>query len=85
MKTTVELSDELLQRARKAAKAQGRSLRDLIEDGLRQILQGQERRPEYKVEFPTFRGSGFTDAFQDADWTRIREEIYRGHGGTDAA
>ena len=38
MKTTIEIHDELLARAKQHAKATGRSLRAVIEDGLRQVL-----------------------------------------------
>ena len=80
MKTTVELSDELLGRARQAAKSQGRSLRDLIEEGLRHSLRAPPKVPRAKIRFPTFRGTGFTESFEAADWSQIRDEIYRGHG-----
>jgi hypothetical protein len=38
MKTTVEIDDELLKAAKKAAIDEGASLRELIEDGLRHRL-----------------------------------------------
>lgn len=39
MKTTVELSDELYRRAKVAAAAQGRRLKDLVEEGLELVLE----------------------------------------------
>ena len=39
MKTTVELSDELFRRAKAAAALRGRRLRDMIEEGLRLVLE----------------------------------------------
>ena len=38
VKTTIELPDELLRRARMEAASNGRSLRDLLEEGLRLVL-----------------------------------------------
>jgi len=31
-------------------------------------------------DFPTYGGSGLTDEFEGAPWTRIRDEIYRERG-----
>jgi len=39
MKTTVELSDELFRRAKAEAALRGRKLKDLVEEGLRLVLQ----------------------------------------------
>jgi hypothetical protein len=42
-RTTVRLPDELLDRARRKAAAEGRTLTSLIEEGLRQVVA--EKRP----------------------------------------
>ena len=43
MKTTVELSDELFRRAKAAAALRGRKLKDMIEEGLRLVLETPHR------------------------------------------
>ena len=80
MKTTVELSDELLRRTRRLAKREGVPMRALLEDGLRQVLKQRETKPIRKFLFPTFGGDGLRDEFIGADWERIRDEIYRDRG-----
>ena len=47
MKTTIEVPDELYRRAKAEAALSGRKLRDLVEDGLRLVLEtsGKKRRP----------------------------------------
>ena len=48
MKITVELPDDLYRRAKAAAARRGRKLKDLIEDGLRLVLEAPQephRRP----------------------------------------
>lgn len=47
MKTTIEVPDELYRRAKAEAALRGRKLRDLVEDGLRLVLDGRNkaRRP----------------------------------------
>jgi hypothetical protein len=39
MKTTIEVSDELYRRAKSEAALQGRKLRELVEEGLRLVLE----------------------------------------------
>ena len=38
MRTTIDLSDELFRRAKAEAALRGRKLKDLVEDGLRRVL-----------------------------------------------
>ena len=40
MKTTVEVPDDLYRRAKAEAALRGRKLKDLVEEGLRLVLQG---------------------------------------------
>lgn len=55
MKTTVEIDEDLLRRSKEAGLREGRSLRSLIEEGLRNLLELRERheRGEHvRVELP---------------------------------
>ena len=49
MKTTIDIHDKLLARAKQHAKVTGRSLRAVIEDGLRQVLAAPESRSKYQL------------------------------------
>jgi len=80
MKTTVEISDELLERARTVARRESTTLRALLEDGLRRALSAREVRRTPRFELPTFEGDGLTPEFDTANWSRIRDEIYRDRG-----
>jgi hypothetical protein len=51
MKTTVEVPDDLYRRAKAEAALRGRKLRDLIEEGLRLVLE-----PRQPNERPTLSG-----------------------------
>jgi len=74
MKTTIELSDNLLLRAKKRAKEKSITLRDLIEQSLSATLD--EAPEETKIEPVTFKGNGLTAEFEDAGWGKIRDTIY---------
>ena len=44
MKTTIEVSDELYRQAKAEAALQGRKLKDLVEEGLRLVLETPAKR-----------------------------------------
>ncbi len=79
MKTTVDISDELLRQAKEFAARRGIPLRKVIELGLHQVLQasGPSRRP-FRLKTVTTKGEGL---ICDGDWSTIRSLIYDGHGG----
>jgi hypothetical protein len=81
MKTTVEISDALLEEARKVAAREHTTVRALIEQGLRQTLAERERAREFRLRKVTFRGEGLQPGVADATWERIRDLVYEGRGG----
>jgi predicted component of type VI protein secretion system len=44
MKTTIEVPDDLYRQAKAEAALQGRKLRELVEEGLRLVLEARRRR-----------------------------------------
>jgi hypothetical protein len=78
MKTTVEISTELLSRAKRAARHEDRTLRDLIEEGLDLALLRRSSKPAAAaIKLPTSGGDGLTPEFAGAGWEKYRDEIYR--------
>jgi len=80
MKTTVEISDQLLEDAKRVAARDKSTLRELIEDGLRRVLSDRKKRPPFKLKDASFRGQGLRPELRGEGWDRIRDEVYRGHG-----
>lgn len=81
MKTTVEISDALLDDAKRLAAREGTTLRQLIEDGLRRVLaERKAKRDRFRLRDASFGGKGLTPEFREAGWEKIRDEIYDGHG-----
>ncbi len=75
MKTTVEIADSLLLRAKVRARDRQMTLRTLIEESLAASLDNP--LPPAEIFPVTFKGNGLSRDFQDASWETIREEIYR--------
>lgn len=81
MKTTVEITDSLLEEAKKVASREGTTLRQLVELGLRKVLSERKQPKKYKLKDCSFKGNGLTREFEGASWEEIRAAIYEGRGG----
>ena len=80
MKTTLEISDSLLMRAKELAREQKVTLRSLAEEGLRKVIEERTRRKPCKIKPVTFRGEGLSPEFAGAAWERIRDAAYHERG-----
>jgi len=81
MKTTIDVADALLQEARQVATRDRTTLKELVQEGLRRVLD--ERRPQrrsFRLRMIEPVGGGFQPEFADGDWQRIRDVIYEGRG-----
>ena len=80
MKTTIDISDHLLQRAKDLAREENTSLKELTEQGLELIIDKHLSRSPYVVKPVVFDGQGLSPEFKGKSWAEIRDEIYRGYG-----
>lgn len=76
MKTTVVISDPLLERAKRHAKRTGRSLRALIEEGLQRVLEDEGPRQPYQLPDRSVGEAGASNPLHRLSWQDLREEIY---------
>ena len=80
MKTTLDIHDELLIRAKRHAKETGLPLRAVVEEGLRRVLvtagPSQYKLPDLRVG-----DANAPDPLAAYSWPELRELIY---GGSDA-
>jgi hypothetical protein len=60
MRTTIRLLDDLLQRAKKKAAEQGRTLTSLVEEGLKTVLAESKAVRRTRVDLPISKASGGT-------------------------
>ncbi|WP_326820640.1 type II toxin-antitoxin system VapB family antitoxin [Streptosporangium sp. NBC_01756] len=76
MKTTVDIPDGLLREARQVARAEGTTLRSLVEEGLRSVLARRAQREGYRLPDATVGGHGLQPQAQDSSWEDIRSPVY---------
>jgi CRISPR/Cas system-associated protein Csm6 len=80
MKTTMEISDSLLEEARKLAAKEGTTVRAFVEQGLRRIVAERKSRGAFKLRKASFAGNGLQPGATGATWEQIRDVIYEGRG-----
>lgn len=78
MRTTLNLDDDLLRRAKQRAATEGRTLTSVIEDGLRALLSEARARKPGKVVLPTFGGDGPAPGVDLSDPRALRDALYEG-------
>jgi hypothetical protein len=80
VKTTIEISDNLLSRAKQLAREQEVTLRSLVEAGLLQVLKERSQRTNTPIQPVVFGGNGLRPELKDRPWQTIRDAAYEGHG-----
>ncbi len=80
VKTTIDISDNLLKRAKALAARERTTLRELTEEGLELVLSRRERGAAVRIDPVVVHGQGLSPDFRGKSWAEIRDEIYRGYG-----
>ncbi len=80
MKTTVEISDALLAAARKLAAKNGTTVRALIEEGLRRVVEARRTSGRFKLRDRSWGSGGLRPELRGASWEQIRDASYEGRG-----
>ena len=80
MKTTVDIHDELLARAKRHARDTGQPLRAVVEEGLRRVLSSTDSCPPYKLPDLRVGNPRAADPLETYSWPELRELIYGDRG-----
>lgn len=77
VKTTVEIEDDLIHKAKAYAAERGITFRQVVESGIRRVLEeGANARP-FRMRRRSFRGRGMT---RPMPWEEVRALVYEGRG-----
>ena len=79
VKTTLDIQDELLVRAKRHAQSTGRPLRAVVEEGLRHVLSTPVP-PDYELPDLRVGDPQEPDPLERYSWPELRELIYGGDG-----
>lgn len=80
MKTTLNISDALLEQAKSIAAHEGVTLRSLVEQGLQNVMDSRHAAKPFRLRDASIKGKGLNPEFADADWSTVRDMIYEGRG-----
>jgi hypothetical protein len=78
MKTTVEISDALLERAKRHARRTHQPVRALIEEGLRRVLADAVSVSAYELPDCSVGDPAAPNPLERVSWGELRDEIYGG-------
>lgn len=78
MKSTFDINDALLARAKRHARKAGKPLRALVEEGLRRVLVEDTARKRYELPDRAVGRSGAPNPLEGLSWQELRDEIYGG-------
>ena len=76
MKTTLDIQDALLERAKRHAKRVQMPLRAIVEDGLRRVLSERAVPAAYELADGSVGDPRAADPLEALSWQDLREEIY---------
>ena len=76
MKTTIEIQDALFEQAKRYAKRSRRSLRAVVEEGLRRVLADTQPAQTYMVPDASVGDPDGVDPLEAMSWQDLRAEIY---------
>jgi hypothetical protein len=78
VKTTIEIQDVLLERAKRHARRTGRPLRAIFEEGLRRVLSERPTAAAYELPDESVGDPAAADPLEALSWQDLRDEIYGG-------
>jgi hypothetical protein len=81
VKTTIDIADDLLLKAKALAARDGTTLRTVIEQGIRLKLREQAITGPFVLKDGSVDGEGLQPEFEGRDWSDILAEAYKGRGG----
>ena len=76
MKSTFDINDALLERAKRHARRAGKPLRALIEEGLRRVLDEGAQTARYELPDRSVGKAGGPNPLEQLSWPELRHEIY---------
>jgi hypothetical protein len=78
VKSTFDINDALLSRAKRHARKTGKPLRALVEEGLRRVLDEAPKQVGYQLPDCAVGQPGATNPLERYSWQDLRDEIFGG-------
>ena len=76
MRTTINIADDLLYKAKRQARREKKTLREVVEEALRMRLSREQAPHPFKLRRHSFKGKGLRPGIAEGDWKQVRDLIY---------
>jgi hypothetical protein len=73
----MQISNNLFEEAKKLAQRERRTLKALVEKGLRRIISDRKKQDGFRLRKATFKGNGIQPHLANASWEGIRILSYK--------
>jgi Arc/MetJ family transcription regulator len=81
MKTTIDIADPLLSEIKRLASREGITMRQLVDEGLRRVLEARDQSEAgFRLRDASVDGRGVQAGLSEGDWASIRDLVYEGRG-----
>jgi hypothetical protein len=81
MKTTIDIADPILREAKRLAARRNTTLREVVEQALRDAIAKERQGPQkIVVHTRTFAGRGLQPGLSWDNWAALRDLTYEGRG-----
>jgi hypothetical protein len=77
MKTTIDIADELLERAKRQARRENKTLKEIVEEALRRQIASAAVQKRFVYRPHTVNGKGLQPGIAEGNWEMIRDLIYK--------
>ena len=81
MKTTLDISDRILQELKAAAKERNTTMKDIVAEAVVAYLSPSQSGGRFALRDASYGGKGTQAGIAEGDWELIRGRIYEGRGG----
>jgi hypothetical protein len=80
MKTTIDIPTPILEQAKMVATEEGTTLKRLVEEGLRLVIERHGAPVGFKLRSASYKGEGVQPGVDLGRWEQLRGFIYQDRG-----
>jgi hypothetical protein len=77
MKTTIEIADDLLERLKRKARREKKTVRQVVDEALRRQIDSSADEKPFRYRPYTVKGKGLQAGIAEGNWEQVRDLIHR--------